>query len=116
MTTRVPVALPWYNRHEYQALLALFSDPKNLPKTFDEWLEHAEKVEKQLQAAGFAVARILISPASFRAWCDERGAKPDQRARLSFANEIARARHGQQGLDLVARLDALLGESKSVPH
>ena len=86
-----------YNRHQYPALLALFSDPENLLETFDAWLEHAEKVERQLQAAGFAVARILISPATFRAWCDERVVKPDQRARLSFANEAARARHGQEG-------------------
>ena len=98
MTARVPIALPWYNRHEYPALLVLFSDPDKMPKTFDAWLEHAEKVEKQLQAAGFVVERILISPASFRAWCDERGMTPDQRARLSFANEAARARHRQQDL------------------
>ena len=98
MTTQVPLALPWYNRREYPALLALFDDPDKMAKTFDEWLEHAEKVEKRLQAAGFAVARILISPVSFRAWCEERGTAPDQQARLRFANEAARARHGQQGL------------------
>jgi len=98
MTTPVPVAVPWYNRREYPALLLLFSDPDKMPETFDAWLEHAEKVEKQLQAAGFVVARIPISPASFRVWCDERGMMPDQRARLAFANEAARARYGQQGV------------------
>lgn len=93
MNRPVPIALPWYHRSDYAALLGLFSDPDNLPDTFDAWLEHAERVEKQLQAAGFGVARILISPAPFKAWCEAQGVAPDQRARLSYANELARARH-----------------------
>ena len=93
MTTPVPVALPWYQREDYLVLLALFSDPDKLPTTFDAWLEHAERVEKQFQAAGFAVARIRISPAPFAAWCKERHVLPDQHARLSFANEAAREHH-----------------------
>ena len=96
MSRPVPVALPWYHRSDYAALLGLFSDPDNLPDTFDAWLEHAERVEKQLQVAGFGVARILISPAPFKAWCEAQGAAPDQRARLSYANEVARARHAPQ--------------------
>ena len=81
MTTRVPVALPWYNRHEYPALLSLFSDPDKMPKTFDAWLEHAEKVEKQLQAAGFAVARMPCTQAQDAIhWGDGRPARSSNRA------------------------------------
>jgi hypothetical protein len=95
MTPRVPVALPWYERREYPALLAMFSDPDKMPKTFDKWLEHAERVEKRLEAAGFDVVRISIHAGPFAAWCAERGVLPDQRARLTFANEAARARHSK---------------------
>jgi hypothetical protein len=35
------IAIPWYRRHDYAALSKLFSDPENLPKTFEEWLELA---------------------------------------------------------------------------
>jgi len=28
-------ALPWYHRHDYPALLELFSDPDKLPATYD---------------------------------------------------------------------------------
>ena len=93
MTTPVPIALPWYQREDYPVLLALFSDPDKLPTTFDAWLEHAKQVEKQFQAAGFAVVRIRIRPASFAAWCNERNVLPDQHARLSFANDAAREHH-----------------------
>ena len=98
MTARVPVALAWYERREYPALLALFSDPDKMPKTFDEWLEHAKGVEKQLAAAGFDVVKIWIHEGPFAAWCAERGVLPDQRARLTFANEAARARQSQAGV------------------
>jgi hypothetical protein len=87
------VGLPWYHRDDYPALLSVFSDPDKLPNTFDAWLEHAEGLERQLQAAGFVVARAWIRPAPFAAWCRERDISPDQQARLEFANETARHHH-----------------------
>jgi len=98
MIPRVPVALPWYERREYPVLLALFGDPDKMPKTFDEWLQHAEAVEKRLKAVGFDVVRIWIHQGPFAAWCAERGVLPDQRARLTYANEVARARQSQAGV------------------
>jgi hypothetical protein len=85
------VALPWYTRGDYPALLKLFSDPDKLPATYDAWLQRAEQVENKLQRAGLAVARIRIRPVPFAAWCKERNISPDQAARLTFANEIARS-------------------------
>jgi len=89
MAHRVPVGVPWYRREDYTELLAMFSDPDKLPKTFDAWLNSAERLEKRLQAAGLEVAKILIQPAPFTQWCEERGVLPDQAARLTFANETA---------------------------
>ena len=90
MTQQVPLGVPWYLRDDYPALLALFSDPDKLPKTFDAWLRHAETLEQRLEAAGLRVAKILIQPAPFAQWCEERCVLPDQSARLTFANEAAR--------------------------
>ena len=83
------IALPWYHRSNYPALLKLFSDPEKLPGTYDAWLSRAEEIEKLFQKAGFGVARIWIRPILFVAWCRERNISPDQRARLTFANEAA---------------------------
>ena len=91
MAVSPPVsALPWYECRDYPALLKLFSDPHMLPATYDAWLNRAEQTESQLQKAGFAVARIWIRPVPVAAWCRERNVSPDQRARLTFANEAAR--------------------------
>jgi hypothetical protein len=46
------VALPWYARGDYPALLKLFSDPDKLPATYDAWLERAEGVERQFKGCG----------------------------------------------------------------
>ena len=84
------LALPWYARGNYPALLKLFSDPDKLPATYGAWLKRAELTEKQLQKAGFGVARIWIRPVAFAAWCKERNVSPDQGARLTFVNEATR--------------------------
>jgi hypothetical protein len=84
------VALPWYARGDYPALMKLFSDSFRLPATYGAWLERAERVERQFQKAGFGVAKIWIRPTPFAAWCKERDVSPDQTARLTFVNEAAR--------------------------
>jgi hypothetical protein len=89
------IALPWYAQGNYSALLKLFSDPDRLPATYDGWLKRAERTEKQFQKAGFGVARIWIRPRPFAAWCKERNVAPDQSARLTFANEVARQPRAQ---------------------
>jgi hypothetical protein len=89
------VALPWYARGEYPALLKLFNDADKLPATYHGWLKRAELVERQFQKAGFGVAKIWIRPVPFAAWCEERNVSPNQAARLTFANEAARHPHAQ---------------------
>ena len=84
------VALPWYHRDDYANLLLLFSDPDKVPDTYDAWLKRAERIERQFQKAGFAVARVLIQPRPFIAWCREQHVPPDQAARLNYANIVAR--------------------------
>jgi hypothetical protein len=89
------IALPWYRRGDYAALLRLFSDPNKLLATHDAWLKRAESIERQLQKAGMGVARVWIRPRPFAAWCKQRNVFPDQAARLTFANQSARQLHSQ---------------------
>jgi hypothetical protein len=86
------IALPWYHRRDYAALLVLVSDRENMPATYDAWLGRAGSIERQFQKADFDVVRIWIRPVPFAAWCKERKLSPDQQARLTFVNEAARDR------------------------
>ena len=45
------IAIPRYRRRDYAALSKIFSDPENLPKTFEEWLELALLAESTNEAA-----------------------------------------------------------------
>jgi hypothetical protein len=81
------LALPWFTRSDYPALLELFSDSNKLPTTYDAWLERAERIEREFQKAGFSVSKTWIRPIPFATWCDERNISPDQVARLIFVNE-----------------------------
>src|SRR5260370_7856897 len=87
------IALPWYARGDYAALVELFSDPDLLPATYDEWLKRAERTESQLQKAGFGVVRIWIRPTAFAAWCKEPNVSPNQPSPLTFLNCAA---HGSR--------------------
>jgi hypothetical protein len=62
MTREVPLALPWYHPDDYPALLALFSDPDKLPKTFEAWLQQAGTVEKR--SARTPLPSSVYSPVS----------------------------------------------------
>jgi len=73
------IALPWYHQ-----------DAGDLRRMVDAWLRRAELTEKQLQKAGFGVARIWIRPVPFAAWCEGRNVAPDQSARLTFAGDAVR--------------------------
>jgi hypothetical protein len=120
MAASSPVlALPWYARGDYRALLELFTDPDKLPATYDAWLKHAERTESQLQKGGFGVARIWIRPVAFTAWCKERKVSPDQRARLTFANEAARdtrAARSEQATKANATPRAVIAEIQRAGH
>jgi hypothetical protein len=50
------LALPWFTRSDYPALLDLFSDANRLPTTYDAWLERAERIEREFQKA------VSVSP------------------------------------------------------
>ena len=84
------VALPWFRRADYDALLSLFTDPEKLPETFDVWLERAKAVEMQFEKASFTVTRVLIQPTPFAAWCKKRRVSPDRRARFAYVNQVSR--------------------------
>ena len=73
------VALPWYARDDYPALLQLFSDSDLLPATYGGWLERAQIVELQFQKAGFGVAKIRIRPAPWAERFSRSGCAPDFR-------------------------------------
>ncbi len=87
----VVAGLAWYRREDYPKLLAIFDDADSLPETYEEWLEKAMEIERELIIQGHRVVRATIDPAIFPSWCAAKHLKLDASARTRFATEEAEA-------------------------
>jgi hypothetical protein len=63
------VGISWFKKEDYPALLKIFEDGHKMPRTHQEWLKGAQKMERQTQASGYRTQRIHISPETFPEWC-----------------------------------------------
>ncbi|MBA3572165.1 MAG: hypothetical protein H0W34_09375 [Pyrinomonadaceae bacterium] len=77
----------------YDELRCLFSDGKNLPATYDEWLKKAQDLFDKFKREGHNVEKVYIEPDTFPAWCAERGLDVNSQARVRFANESVYKKH-----------------------
>lgn len=89
------VGLVWYRREDYDRLLTIFEDAHKQPRTFDDWLVQAERIEQRQRDRGVRVVRAVIDPDTFPAWCAAKRLKVDSHARNEFASHKAYEAHLQ---------------------
>lgn len=89
MEQRKVAGMVWYRLEDYDAAMTIMADRANLHRTYAEWRMAAEHGEKKMRRAGWATTRAYIDPATFAAWCGERGLNIDAKARNEFANSVA---------------------------
>jgi hypothetical protein len=89
------IGVPWYVRQDYSRLLAIMEDADVLPPRYDQWLQRAERFERDRLREGQIVVRAIIDPQNFPAWCAARGLNVDAKGRAAFAGEEARRHVGQ---------------------
>lgn len=81
------VGIGWYRPETYAQCLEIFDDRDDLPASFEEWKQLAERTEQQLVAQGMKTVRVDIDPATFPEWCRENGfGRIDKHARMAFGN------------------------------
>jgi len=90
------IGIAWYKKEDYETLKRLFADGDNLPTTYDDWLNTAERLLKQLRRDGQAFQKVYIDPDTFPSWCAARGLEMNAEARTRFSAESARVsrQHG----------------------
>lgn len=79
------VGLAWYRRADYARIREIMADGDSLPPVFHTWQSKAEQVERQAQAAGHVVHRVMVDPDKFVAWCAVNGMHVNSNARRRFA-------------------------------
>ena len=86
----------WIKEEDYPALLKIFDDGINMPRTWKEWLKIAEEMERGLKAYGHVVMRVQIDPKIFPDWCDDHGTSPGREGRKRFVAAAVTERYGNQ--------------------
>jgi hypothetical protein len=87
------VGIPWFLQPDYEQTLAMMLDSASLPDSYQEWLEAAETLERQIRAGGRSATRAIIDPFEFSIWCRDMSTKPDATAREQFAAWVVAHRH-----------------------
>lgn len=78
------LGIVWFRQEDYPALLAIFKDSEKMPRTWKEWLENAERMEKRAQADGHLTERVYIDPHTFPDWCARNDTSVDRDGRNKF--------------------------------
>ena len=82
------VGLSWWREEDYARVREIMVDDV-LPSTYAAWLQRAERQEREAQATGLTVIRIMAGPDDFLSWCRTAGLAPDAKARVAFAADRA---------------------------
>ena len=82
------VGIAWFRPEDYETLLAMFADRDDVPDTYEDWIQKAERFTNQLKRNGQAYQKVIIDPKTFPAWCAARGFRIDGKARTQFAGEV----------------------------
>lgn len=82
----------WYKEEHWSTLKEMFVDGDMLPASFSDWLQRAEQMKTDAEAAGDAVIKVYIDPDTFPQWCEAKGLPMNSEARSQLAIEIAQAR------------------------
>lgn len=84
-------AMVWYKEEHWDTLKDLFTDGDMLPASYNDWLQRAEAMKSEAEAAGDGVIKVFIDPETFPEWCTEKGVPMDSEARAQLAIEVAQA-------------------------
>ncbi len=86
------LGIAWYSREDWPKLKALAADPGIIEETYDEWLQVAERIRRQLRAQGLEPERVEVKVDALLEWCREEGRPLDAAARSAFVAELLRRR------------------------
>lgn len=84
------VALPWYEREDYQRLWDLAHDRNEMPADYEVWHAAALGVISAWLARGRALQIVTVKPDEFLAWLQDEGLTNTAASRLKYVETRAR--------------------------
>jgi hypothetical protein len=83
------VGIAWFkDEPAYRRALAIFTDPENMPPSFEDWKALVERECELIRSSGNIAIRAEIDPETFASWCASRGFKANSQGRTAFVNHV----------------------------
>jgi hypothetical protein len=83
------IGIAWFkDEPTYRKALAIFTDSRDMPATYEDWKALVEKEREQIRGAGNIAMRVDIDPETFVDWCKGHGFIPDSKGRTAFVNHV----------------------------
>ena len=84
------IGVAWFNDELiYRKALAIFTDPENMPATFEDWKTLVGRQCELIKDGGNIAIRADIDPDTFTDWCNSHEFKADSQGRSAFADHAA---------------------------
>ena len=83
------IGIPWYTQETYTEVRAAMQDAEAMPRSYEDWLEQAQRAERQILREGRSVARVQLTVLSLSTYCLSHGLPLASEGRTRFATEVA---------------------------
>jgi hypothetical protein len=83
------IGIAWFkDGHTYRRALAIFTDPKNMPATYEDWQILVRRQYEEIKGSGNIAIRADIDPETFTDWCNVHGFLTNSQGRTAFVNHV----------------------------
>ena len=100
--TTTVLVVPWYERRDFDRMRRMPAQGRDMPSSYDAWLDRAFQDMRELLARGCALKIVTIHLDDYLAWLEDEGAPDSVDMRSRYIRELSL--HGSQLSG--ARLDA----------
>ncbi len=83
------IGIAWFkDEPTYRRALAIFTDSKSMPATYEDWKALVARQRKEIKGAGNIAIHADIDPETFADWCNARGLEANSQGRIAFVNHV----------------------------
>ena len=83
------IGIAWFKDElTYRKALTIFTDPENMPATYEDWKALVGRQCEEIKGAGNIAIRADIDPDTFIDWCNRSGVQANSQGRIAFANYV----------------------------